>query len=269
MSDHVFDQAIALQAAGADTFSGQTSPAYGNMVGPFGGITAAQMLNAVWCHPARLGEPVAFTVNFAAAVADGPFTVVARPARTNRSTQHWTIELSQSGETILTATAVTAVRRETFSIHEVTPPDVPGPDQVPVTVRFAPLEWVKRYQMRFVTGAMPTEWDGSDSGSSHSLLWMRDAEPRPLDFCSLAALADVFFPRIFVRRTERVPIGTVSMTVYFHADSAQLAATGTGYLLGQARAQAFRNGFFDQTAQLWNEAGDLLATSHQLVYFKQ
>ena len=48
-----------------------------------------------------------------------------------------------------------------------------------------------------------------------------------------------------------------------------LAQTGTGYLLGQARAQEFRNGFFDQTVQLWNEAGAMLATSHQIVYYKE
>ena len=268
MTLHVFDQAIALSPAGPDTFTGHTSAAYANMVGPFGGITVAQMLNAVMLHPQRLGDPVMLTANFAAAVADGPFTVLARAARTNRSTQHWIIELVQEGATVMTATAVTAVRRETFSLNELPMPQVPPPHTVPLAIRFAPLEWVNRYHTRFVTGAMPAEWDGSDSGNSESLLWLRDAQPRPLDFCSLAALADVFFPRVFVRRKQRVPIGTVSMTAYFHADAAQLTATGEGYLLGQARAQVFRNGFFDQTAQLWNEAGDLLVTSHQLVYFK-
>jgi len=59
------------------------------------------------------------------------------------------------------------------------------------------------------------------------------------------------------------------MTVYFHADSAQLQATGSGYLLGQAQAQAFRNGYFDQTSQLWNAAGVLLVTTHQIVYYKE
>jgi len=59
------------------------------------------------------------------------------------------------------------------------------------------------------------------------------------------------------------------MTLYFHADAAELAAVGAGYLLAQAQAQAFRGGYFDQTAQLWSEAGALLATSHQLVYYKQ
>ena len=53
------------------------------------------------------------------------------------------------------------------------------------------------------------------------------------------------------------------------ASTEQLAQTGTGYLLGQAQAQAFRNGFFDQSSQLWNEAGVLLVTTHQIVYYKQ
>jgi hypothetical protein len=40
-------------------------------------------------------------------------------------------------------------------------------------------------------------------------------------------------------------------------------------LLGQARSQSFFNGFFDQSAELWNEAGHLLATTHQIVYYKE
>ena len=245
---HPFDEAIALERLADGSFQGRTSPAYANMVGPFGGIMAAQLLNAVKQHPDRLGEPVAFTVNFAAAMANGPFTVAARPARTNRSTQHWMIELTQAGNTALTATAVTALRRETWSLNEIDMPVAAPPAQVPAQHRAVPLDWVKRYEMRPVTGALPEVWEGTDSGSSLTQLWVRDDPPRPLDFCSLTALADVFFPRVYVRRATRVPIGTVSMTVYFHADSKQLAGTGTGYLFGQARAQSFRNGFFDQTA---------------------
>jgi hypothetical protein len=64
-------------------------------------------------------------------------------------------------------------------------------------------------------------------------------------------------------------VGTVSLTVYFHADSAQLAAQGDAHVLGQADAQALRNGFFDQTAQIWDAGGLLLATSHQIVYYKE
>ncbi|MCB1999653.1 MAG: thioesterase family protein, partial [Rhodoferax sp.] len=78
-----------------------------------------------------------------------------------------------------------------------------------------------------------------------------------------------FYPRIFLRRRRRVPAGTVSMTVYFHADDAALRATADGHVLGQARAHGFGAGFHDQSAWLWNAAGQLLATSVQVVYYKE
>ncbi|MCW5652911.1 thioesterase family protein [Hydrogenophaga sp.] len=273
---HTFDQAIALAAQSGEAdgrYRGQTSPAYGNMVGPFGGVTAATVLHAVLRHPALLGEPVALTVNFAAALADGPFTVEARPVRTNRSTQHWVLEIVQADAqglptTVLTGTAVTAARRQTWSVDDEPMPQVPAPAAVPPREIPTTVQWVRRYDMRPVEGNIPAVWDGSGD-ASRSTLWVRDNPPRALDFLSLTALSDVFFPRVWLRRAQPVPAGTVSMTVYFHAGSAQLAAVGSGWLLGQARAQALRNGFFDQTALLWSESGELLVTTHQIVYYKE
>jgi acyl-CoA thioesterase len=269
IANHAFNTAVALQPQADGTFLGHTSLAYANMVGPFGGITAAQALNAVLQHPQRLGEPVSLTVNFCAALSDGEFTVTARPARTNRSTQHWVVEVQQAGQTVLTATAFTALRRDTWSAGEHPMPMVATPHEVPLPEGRARVEWVNRYEMRFLQGGFPTDWNGADTGTSRSHVWVRDNPPRALDFASLTALSDIFFPRIWLRRPTLVPIGTVSMTVYFHADAAQLAATGSGYLLGQAQAQNFHNGYFDQTAQMWNEAGHLLVTTHQVVYYKE
>jgi acyl-CoA thioesterase len=265
---HPLDGAIALQPQPDGSWQGRTSPAYGNMIGPYGGITAAQCLQSVLRHPERLGEPIAFTVNFAAALADGEFRLHARPARTNRSTQHWTIEMLQDDELVATATAVTAVRRATWSGHEARMPQVPRPQDVPRSQRRG-VEWLQRYEMRFVEGAIPSAWDGGTREASLSRLWVRDDPPRPLDFASLTALADVFFPRVWLRRAKPTPIGTVSMTVYYHADAAQLAATGAGHLLLQAQGQGFGGGYFDHGGQLWDEAGTLLATTHQVVYYKE
>lgn len=283
---HLFDAAIALQPLGGDDFSGATHPAWNNMVGPFGGISAATVLNAVMLHPDRLGEPVSLTVNFAAALSPGAFQVTARPARTNRSTQHWTVEVRQpagdaAGSTasdrqpddvVLTATVLTALRRDTWRASDLPMPTVASPQETVPATR-AHLAWLGRYDIRPVAGSIPSVWEGQAAShdpahASLTQLWMRDEPPRPLDFCSLAAVADVFFPRIFLRRATLVPVGTVSITVYFHADSADLALAGSGFVLGQARAQAYAKGFFDQTAQLWSEAGTLLATSHQIVYYK-
>ncbi len=265
---HLFDAALALSADGAGNWQGQTHPAWANMIGPYGGITAAQMLQSVLLHPDRLGEPVAFTINFAAALADGPFTVRPRAARTNRSTQHWTIEMLQADAVVATATAMTAVRRDTFHALEATMPQVPRPNDLARTPRRG-VEWLLRYDMRFLEGMIPRTWDGAESADSLSRLWVRDDPPRPLDFASLTAFADVFFPRVWLRRAKAVPIGTVSMTVYFHASGAELAQAGTGFVLVQARGQGFHGGYFDHAGQLWNEAGALLATTHQVVYYKE
>ena len=273
-SIHPLDEALALTSSAPGQFTGQTHPGYWNMVGPFGGVTAATLLQAVMLHPDRLGDPLSLTVNYAGALTAGYYTVQATPVRTNRSTQHWTLTILQAdaeGAPVVTttATAVTAVRRDTWSVGDVLMPAVPGPTAHPA-IEHGPeaMEWLNRYEMRPITGALPRAWDGS---GYHCLiqLWMRDAPARPLDFCALSALADLFFPRVWLRRAHRVPAGTVSITVYFHASAEQLAQTGTGYLLGQARGQEFRNGFFDQTVQLWNEAGTMLATSHQIVYYKE
>ena len=63
-------------------------------------------------------------------------------------------------------------------------------------------------------------------------------------------------------RTWQTPITQAGL------DTLRQLLQSSGYLLGQAKAQAFCNGFFDQSAQLWNEAGHLLASSHQIVYYK-
>ncbi len=265
---HAFDAAVALDPGEDGTWQGRTHAAWANMIGTYGGITAAQMLQSVLLHPQLLGEPVALTVNFAAAVAQGGFTLRPRSARTNRSTQHWTVELLQGDAVVATSTAVTAVRRATWGMQEAAAPVAPRPADTPRTLRRG-TEWVQRYDLRYLEGDVPRSWDGQDSGTSLSRLWVRDDPPRPLDFASLTALADVFFPRLWLRRARLAPLGTVSMTVYFHASGEQLRGTGDGWLLGQAQGHGFGRNFLDQSGLLWNEAGELLATTHHVMYNKE
>ena len=279
VSLHPFDSAIALQPVAEHRFAGRTTADYGNMVGPFGGITAAVLLQAVCQHPRLLGEPVALTVNFAGPVADGPFELHAQPVRTNRSTQHWRVDLLQDGMVATSATAVTALRRQTWSATDLRCPEVPAAEDVPVQRMTRRVAWFEQYEMRFIEGGMPDfrpPSAGTDAAvcgdvlhPTTTTLWMRDEPPRALDFAALAALCDVFIPRIFLRRQRPTPAGTVSITTYFHADAAMLAAQGVQPVLGQARGQNFRNGYFDQTAEVWGSCGALLATSQQIVYYKE
>ncbi|WP_338016858.1 thioesterase family protein [Noviherbaspirillum saxi] len=266
-SKHVFDAAIALAKRDDDTYTGHTSPAYGNMVGPFGGVIGATLLNAVMSHPALLGDPLSLTVHYAAPIADGDFTVHAKAVRTNRSTQHWFIELIQADEVAAFGTAVTAVRRDTWSATDANFPEVPPADGIKPAPAIPRAAWTSCYDMRFIDGGLDTP--DTDGYPSQSRLWIRDEPPRPLDFLSLSAISDAFFPRIFVRRRTWVPIGTVALTTYFHADAAQLSAQGSSSLLGIARGLHFGKGFFDQSAEVWSADGALLAATHQVVYYKE
>lgn len=285
---HPFDQALALTpqpgTSGPGLFDGQTSPAYANMIGPFGGVTAATLLAAVWQHPQRLGEPIALTVNFAAPIADGGYQLDAQPLRTNRSTQHWLVLMRQQGQVVASATVVTALRRTTWSSVEAGCPQMPAPDTLPVTPSTSRVAWTSRYAMRFAKGspqlvmgaALAASAAGNWAPGQHteprdveSLQWIRDEPPRRLDFMALAAYCDVFFPRIFLRRASWVPVGTVSLSINFHTDAAQLARLGDAAVIGHARAHQFRDGFFDQSAEIWGAGGELLAVSHQMVYYKE
>jgi len=85
---------------------------------------------------------------------------------------------------------------------------------------------------------------------------------------SLMAMSDAFFGRVFHARRELVPFGTVSLTTYFHADSEDLAAEDISRVLAVADARIFHKSYGDQTGELWSPKGRLLATTHQIAYFK-
>ncbi|KKC01141.1 acyl-CoA thioesterase [Mycolicibacter arupensis] len=266
-SSHPFDRAVRLETVDAGTVRGATDPDWANMVGPFGGITAAALLRAVESHPDRIGDPLALTVNFAAPITDGEFDICLRAARTNRSNQHWVLELRQGDEVKTTATALFGLHRDTWADDESHPPSVPAPEEVEPGAFVDAIVWAKRYDMRFTDGPVPLR-AVEPSESSTTTLWVRDAQGRALDFAALACLSDVFFPRVFLRRGRFLPAGTITLTTYFHVDQSEIDAAGSDYLLASAHANRFSRGYFDQSAHLWSRAGRLLASTHQLVYFK-
>jgi acyl-CoA thioesterase len=263
---HGLDEAVALQPAGNGRFNGHTSRKYWNFVGPFGGITAAVALNSLLLSERRQGDPLSLTVNFMAPINEGAFVLDARLLRSNRSTQHWSVELGQEGEKepALAALAVFATRRETWGLKEAVPPTAPPPEECkPFATRLGIL-WPQMYEMRYARGRF-----GQENPDSLTYAWLRDVPPRPLDFLSLTAICDAFFPRIFLRRPQMAPIATVSLNIYFHVDANHLAKEGSEPVLCVAKAQVFNKGYYDQEGQVWGRDGVLLATTQQIAWYKE
>ena len=267
---HPFDEAVALTPVTSDRRRGHTSEDYWNMVGPYGGITAAVMMQALLEHPARQGSPLSFTINFLAGVERGEYFVDTELLRSNRTNQHWSIRLvqGQPERVLALALAICAERRDTWGLVEAECPDVPPAEQCALSPPRQASGFLQRYEFRLIRGRPFHE-----NPDSLSHVWVSDVPPRPLDFASLAALCDSNLPRIFLRRKEFVPIATVSMNIYFHAGAEALARHGAAPLLTVAQGQAFSDGHFDHEGQVWGqgEAGldTLLATTHQLVWYKE
>lgn len=260
---HPFDHAMILERQADGRFRGHTSAAYWNMVGPYGGTTAALLLRAVMLSPERAGDPLSLTVNYLAPMSEGELMVDAELVRANRTNQHWSLRMSQGERPVATALAITAMRRETWSHTEARPPVVPRPEQCTPTPR-APLPFLQRYEFRHIEG---TPFQAG--GSSDTKEWVADNPPRPLDYPSLAALCDAFLPRIFLRRDRPIPISTVSMNIYFHTGAEVLQRHGSKPLLAVANGHVFSDGHFDQQGQLWGDGDALLATTHQIVWYKE
>lgn len=267
---HPLDQAIALKREGEGLWRGATSAAYANMAGPFGGVTAAQMLNAVMLDERRLADPVALTVNFCGAIADGAFEIATRLIRGGKSTQHWSIELSQNGAVAATASVVCGARRPTWT-HLPTPaPQAPPVNEVVAADKAMRPPWANRYDMRFIEGDLaPFPRNDGILKSARSLLWLEDNPKRPLDFPGLASLSDTFFVRIMHVRGTFQPMATVSMTTYFHVGAEELGKIGSAPVLGDVNGDVFHDCFADQTCALWSEDGRLLANGVQVTWFRE
>ena len=267
---HPFDAAIQLSNDSEGIWSGHSSPAYANMVGAFGGIVAATLLNSVMLDTRRTGTPVSQTVNFCTGLGAGPFKIETKLQRAGKYTQHWNTELSQGDTMIATSSIVMGARGETFS-HQPTPaPDVaPAADIAPMSGKL-PLEWINRYDYRFVNGGIESIGiPKTPLGDSQTRVWIADNPPRPLDYLSLAALADCFFLRLLQIRGTMEPMGTVTLTTHFLATEGELAAQGSAQMLGVVDSNRMHNQFHDQTMQMFGTDGKIIASGTQLVWYRQ
>lgn len=270
MDTHPLDGGLALECFGQGEWRGKTSPHYGNMIGPFGGFIAAAFLKSVIDDKRRTGHPVALTVNFCGSIADGDFIITSKLQRGGKYTQHWSLELSQEAGVRATATLVFGARAEVFEHQVAKMPKAPAALKLVAMPKNALLKWVDAYELRFVEGAPDFTGKAFDHlRSAKTVFYVRDDPPRPLDYLSLAALSDCFFLRNLHIRGTFPPMGTVSLTTYFHATPEELNRQGNAPLLAVGDCKRLNGQFNDQQIELWATDGTLLASGVQVTWYKQ
>jgi acyl-CoA thioesterase len=189
--------------------------------------------------------------------------VVVAPQRLGggRSIEHWRADLRavDADDLLATALVVLSNRRATDAHTQFEMPDVPAPDGLERI--HAPGSQGQQSEIRQISG----EWG---SGDTTGLLWVRDANGRPLDHLQLAYLADQYAPRSFFWGEGMRPSATITLSVYFHATADELAAVGTDYVLNEATGTRGVESTSGQQARLWSPDGVLLATTEQLCWYR-
>lgn len=258
-----FDELVALKPTGRNSWSARAHPACEANTGMFGGWTAAAMLKAALSCEDAEGTPAAFTANFVSRVEPGADIVIrAQKLGGGRSLKSWRAEImNDAGEFSATASIVTANRRDSDRFLEDAVPAAPAPAAIPLA--HPPGNFGTTIDMRPVSGFPPFK-----CADTRSLAWVRVVSSGALDWTRLVYLADATPPRVFYISDGPRPSSTITMSVYFYATEAELAAVGEDHILSEVAGVRAEGSISGLTMRLWSRHGALLATSEQLCWFR-
>ena len=260
----VFDQSLALTAAGPGRWQGVASPRYEAVIGVFGGWTVALLLKAVLDAPEAVGSPVSITVNFIAALPPGAdFVITVTRLGATRSLAHWRCDLHLADTQTFVATAIVimASRRDSDARTEAAMPQVPPPETLEAF--FPPF--AKQPPLESRSPMPPPPFNKLDT---RTLSWERDASGRAIDALTLALLSDLGAPRVYLVSPGPRPSATLTLAVTFLAGPAELAACGDDFILADMVATRFEQSTCGSRKDMWSRGGTLLATSEQLCWFR-
>ena len=244
---------VAAMDPGIAAFSG----AFGGWVAAHALLAAERVVNDAEAMPLSLN------LDFLRGIREGDVVSTGELVHSTRSLRFVDVATAQIDGDCARTSVIFARRRATDDVTSIAMPVCTPPENLqPIAADAAPVSWINSFDLRFASGAV-----GERSPAMRSLTWTRLKNEQPLDYAALVAIADTPLPRIFMHYAELSKISTVTMSVHFHADAADLARVRTDFVLVEASNQAARNGYYDQQARIWSRAGRLLATSTQLVWF--
>jgi hypothetical protein len=260
----VFDTSLALEASGPGQWRAVASPRYEAVIGMFGGWTTALLLKTVLADPAAAGSAIAITVNYIAPIPPASLlTLRTTCLGATRSLAHWRCDLTIDGSETLAATAlvILAKRRESDERSELPMPEIPPPEEL--TAYFPPFS--KQPPLESRSAMEPPPFNKPDT---RTLSWEKEASGRSIDPLTLAMLADLGAPRVYLVSAGLRPSATLTLSVNFLAGEAELAACGDDYILSEMVATRIAESVVGSRKTMWSRAGILLATSEQLCWFR-
>ncbi len=230
----------------------------------FGGLPVAiafRAMNALVNVPEGESRALAsLTAQFIEPVPVGESELFARVLRTGRSITHAGAEVWVGDQLAVTVQAAFANPRPSrLQVAPAPAPSMPPPQSLPA--------------MPYLPGQMPaftqhfsyrqTCEDWAFQGGKNAALsgWTRTVEEHPLDPGILLMMLDAWPAAALCLADDITPASTVTWMVTFFAQPTPQAGPWTATT---RRATASANGLSDETANIWDAQGQLLARSRQV-----
>jgi acyl-CoA thioesterase len=259
--EHAFELATAV-GGGPGSWTAQIDPGWTIADRPNGGYLLAMAARAALGAVER-PHPLAVSGHFLAPPAIGPAELEGTRLRAGRSLSTARATLAQDGQPMLEA-LVTAGRLGADGTPDWQrasgPPDLPPPDEclpgrpdLPSGIRVNILDHLDVRLDPATAGSSL----GRPGGRLEMRGWVRFRDGRPPDALALLQAVDALPPTSFELGVAAwAP--TVELTVYLRGLPAP------GWLACVVRGQLWRDGWFDEDAEVWDASGRLVAQSRQL-----
>lgn len=235
--------------------------------GLWGGYAIGLCLKVVENEPEARGEALSITLTYAASLPAGVLDIRTRRLRQGGSIGVWEVELRPQGseEIGVHAMVTMAKRPATPPFAFVTMPDAPDPESLPIPASPAPIQHFGASALeRRSRDPFPPE----PRSDSRTLAWVRSRRG-PMDKVLLGMITDNSPPRAFYALGPNVMTTTLSLTVYLHATTEEVAAVGNDYILIECEGRVGAGGAQDDRSSYWRRDGKLLATSEQLCWYRE
>ena len=234
--------------------------------GLWGGYAIGLFMRVLEAEPSATGEPLSITLTYAAQVAEGELDIRTRCLRQGRSIGVWEVELRHAGsdDVGVHAMVTMAVRPETTPFAIATMPTAPDPDTLPP----APPPFSATHPSATMFERRPVDpRPFGVGGNPRSLTWVR-SRGQVLDKAVLGMMADGTPPPLMAVLPSVRMSTTLTLTVYLHATTEELAAVGDDYILVEYDGRVGGGGATDERSTYWRRDGKLLATSEQLAWYR-
>ncbi|TCJ24097.1 thioesterase family protein [Nocardioides jejuensis] len=225
---------------------------------PNGGYILALVLNAVLQEAAE-PDPLSIAITYFRPAQAGDAEIRVRQVRAGRRVSTYDALVVQGDKEVAHAVVSTHDWDQAGAVTN-TPhgaPEMPKPEACADLTTVIPggmVPILDRYTYR--AAAIPGWLEGSPSGTTESLCWIRTSDARPVDAMLAGAMTDAFPP--VTAEIGHLASATIQLTVHFRR------RPETTWALGHVVTRHVIDGYADEDVELWDEQGRLIAQSRQL-----